>query len=299
MPLPKCVVIQECCPRDGWQNHPKIISTETKLRYIKKMMDCGARMLEVTSFVNPKIMPQMFDSSEVYAGTTAYSDAMGTTLTVLALNGRGVDDARAAGATHVEFVLSASEEHNLRNSRCTIQASMDIFKTLAHNAGDLQVMLCLPCVFGSPFGDEIPLKRLRWIVEEARSAGVEHFGLADTAGISTPQHTREVLRFLSGYTDMDKVSVHFHDTYGMGIANSYVALEEGITRHDASLSALGGCPFAPGAKGNIATEDLVYLCERMGIETGYDLDALVRTGREMCNEIQAPQGGSLAHTCHT
>ena len=298
MAIPKKVLIQECCPRDGWQNHPEFISTETKIRYIKKMIDSGARMLEVTSFVNPKIMPQMADAKEVYAAAKEYAEKNDVILSALVLNKRGVEDAKAAGVHTIEFVLSASEEHNMRNSRCTIQESMNTFKEMALNSEGSEVMLCMPCVFGSPFGDEIPLERLKWIAEEARSVGVLSIGLADTAGIGTPDNTRRVLRYLADYMDIKDIAVHLHDTYGMGIANAYVALEEGVSRYDASLAAMGGCPFSPGAKGNIATEDLVNMFESMGINTGYDLKDVVSTAQDMCHEINADLGGSISLVHH-
>lgn len=298
MSIPKQVYIQECCPRDGWQSHTENIAADVKIKYIKKMIDTGVKLMEVTSFVNPKIMPQMADAREVFAAVKDYAAERNVVLSALTLNSHGVTDARAAGVHTVEFVLSASEEHNLRNSRRTIQQSMDMFKELAAHSEGLDVILCLPCVFGSPFGDEIPFERLKWIAEEARSVGVTKLGLADTAGISTPAHTREVLRYLSDYIDMNTASVHFHDTFGMGIANAYVALEEGIVRYDSSLAAMGGCPFSPGAKGNIATEDLVHMCEAMGIETGCNITEMVAAAKEMCQEIHANLGGSMALACH-
>lgn len=298
MAIPKKVLIQECCPRDGWQNHAEFIPTETKIRYIKRMIDNGAKMLEVTSFVNPKIMPQMADAKEVYASAKEYAEKNGVVLSALVLNKRGVEDAKAAGVHTIEFVLSASEEHNMRNSRCTIQESMNTFKEMALNSDGVDVMLCMPCVFGSPFGDEIPLERLKWIAEQARSVGVLSLGLADTAGIGTPDNTRKVLRYLADYVDIDDIAVHFHDTHGMGIANAYIALEEGVSRFDASLAAMGGCPFSPGAKGNIATEDLVNMCENIGIYTGYNLNDVVSTAKDMCNEINADLGGSISLVNH-
>lgn len=298
MAMPKKVLIQECCPRDGWQNHTEFIATETKIRYIKRMIDHGARMIEVTSFVNPKIMPQMADAKAVYAATKEYAEKNGAILSALVLNNRGVEDAKAAGVHTIEFVLSASEEHNMRNSRCTIQESMNTFKEMARSSDGADIMLCIPCVFGSPFGDEIPLERLKWIATEARSVGVLSLGLADTAGIGTPDNTRKVLRYLADYVELNDITVHFHDTHGMGIANAYVALEEGISRFDASLAAMGGCPFSPGAKGNIATEDLVNMCESMGIDTGYHLNDMILTAKDMCNEINADLGGSICLVNH-
>ena len=183
--------------------------------------------------------------------------------------------------------LSASEEHNLRNARRTIQESLDDFKALARQAADLHIILSMPCTFGSPFGDEVPLDRIKRLIDEAEGVGVAEFGVADTAGISNPENTRRVLSAIKEYTDINKVSLHMHDTYGMGLANVYVGLEEGITSIDASLGGMGGCPFAPGAKGNIAMEDLIYMLHSMGIETGYDLELLKTTAWEMAQEIQA------------
>lgn len=297
MSMPKKVMVAEVCPRDGWQNHPVQIPTEKKIEYIKKMIDYGARKIEITSFVNPKYVPQMGDNKNVYAGVKDYLDKYGVKAFALTLNKRGVDDARAAGFKYVEFVLSASEEHNLRNSRRTIQESLDSFKELAQQADGLEIMLCMPCVFGSPFGDEVPLDRIKWLVDEALSVGVTEFGVADTAGISNPENTRRVLRAMKEYVDVDRISLHMHDTYGMGLANCYAAMEEGITMMDASLGGMGGCPFAPGAKGNIAMEDLIYMLHDMGIETGYDLAKINETAAAMAADIQATLVSSQSSLC--
>lgn len=287
MTLPKKVLVCEVSPRDGWQNHPVSIPTETKIKYIKKMVECGAKKMEITSFVNAKYVPQMGDANEVFKGLKEYLYENNVIPFALALNKKGVENARNAGFKHIEFVLSASEEHNLRNSRRSIQESLDAFKELALEAKDLHIMLAMPCVFGSPFGDDVPLERIKWLIDEAVGVGVAEFGIADTAGISTPENTRRVLKAIKNYADINRVSLHMHDTYGMGIANCYVALEEGVTMMDASLAGMGGCPFVPGAKGNIATEDLVYMLSKMNIETGYDLDKLNITAQEMAKEIKA------------
>lgn len=293
MKLPEAVMVQEVCPRDGWQNHKVHIPVETKIKYIKKMMEYGAGKIEVTSFVNPKAVPQMADAVQVVAGVMDEAQRRGVTLTGLALNKRGVENARACGLKNISFVLSASEEHNLRNSNKTIEQSLEDFKSLATVAGDLDIMLAMPCVFGSPFGDEIPMERLGMLIEQAFSVGVKEIGLADTAGISTPWHTRKVLRFLKERYDLSAMSIHLHDTRGMGLANAYVALEEGITRFDASLGAMGGCPFVPGAKGNIAMEDILHMFGAMGIETGYDLEKVVAAAMEMGREIGANINSSM------
>lgn len=295
--LPKKVEIMEACPRDGWQNHKVIIPTEAKIRYIKAMIDAGARRMDATSFVNPKYVPQMADAFDVIAGVKDYAKEKGCTLYGLTLNARGVENAIKTGLDHVSFVLSVSEEHNLRNSRRTIEESRQMFRELVPSAEGLFIQLALPCVFGSPFGDEIDMGLVKDIIQEAFSLGIREIGLADTAGVSTPAHTRKVLQQIKEYCGPEYSSIHLHDTRGMGLANSYVALEEGYTKLDAALGGMGGCPFVPGAKGNIATEDLVNMCEMMGIETGYNLDALCKLAVEMGEEIEAPIVSSLTAVC--
>ncbi len=295
--LPEYVTIQEVCPRDGWQNHQIPISTETKIKYIKKMMDYGAKKMEITSFVNPKAVPQMGDAFLVVEGVLDAAAKAGVTLTGLALNKRGVENARACGLKNVTFVLSASEEHNLRNSRKTTLQSLEDFKALTQTARDMKITLALACVFGSPFGDEIPKERIKRLIDEAFSLGVEEIGLADTAGIGTPYHTREILQFIRSLYGLERVSIHLHDTRGMGLANAYVALEEGITKFDAALGGMGGCPFVPGAKGNIGTEDLVHMFHAMGIKTGYDIDKTVACAKAMGEELGADIHTSMSALC--
>lgn len=295
MDLSKKVDIVEVCPRDGWQNHKVIIPTETKIEYIKKMIDCGPKTIEVTSFVNPKAVPQMADAFEVVAGVKDYAHGKNVNIMALALNKRGVENAKESGVDYVEFVLSVSEEHNQRNSRKSIAESLDDFKRMAEDAGDMNIMLALPCVFGSPFGDEIPMERIIHLYEEAKKVGVKEVGLADTAGLSNPYHTREVLGYLKKYIDFDNVSIHLHDTRGMGLANAYVALEEGIRKFDSSLGAMGGCPFVPGAKGNIATEDLLNMAQSIGFDTTYNLEETAKLALKMGRDIEFEINSSLSN----
>lgn len=298
MSLPKRIEITEVGPRDGWQNHKAmIIPTEVKAKYVKKMIDAGADKIEITSFVNPKAVPQMANAKDLVALVQPYAKEKGCQTIGLALNKRGVDDAVAAGVDYVGFGISVSEEHNKRNSNRTVEASLEDFKNLRQQTEQAPMFLALMCVFGSPFGDEISLERVVKICEEAQKLGVHDFGLADTPGVSNPEHTRKVLRYLKNYLDFDHVSIHLHDTRGMGLANAYVAMEEGIYKLDASLGAMGGCPFVPGAKGNIATEDLIYMANDMGIETKYNLDAAVKIAIEMGEEIHADIVSSMANLC--
>ncbi len=297
MNLPERVEIMEVCPRDGWQNHKVMIPTETKIKYIKKMIDYGAKKIDCTSFVNPKYVPQMAGAKDVVAGVKEYAAANDCKLYGLTLNGKGVENLRETGLKEALFVLSVSEEHNLRNSRKTIAESREMFRKLVADTEGLNVTLALPCVFGSPFGDKIDMELVKDIILEAFDLGVKEIGLADTAGVSNPLHTAEVLQSVKAYSDPSQYSIHLHDTRGMGLANAYVSLTEGFYKLDASAGGMGGCPFVPGAKGNIATEDLVNMCESMGIQTGYDLQAVVDMTVEMAEEIQAEVVSSVAKVC--
>lgn len=297
MDLKKTIEIVEVCPRDGWQNHKVMIPLETKIEYIKKMIDCGPKFIEVTSFVNPKAVPQMAGAAEIVAEIKDYAAERNVQVLALTLNKRGVDDARAAGCNFVEFVVSVSEEHNRRNSNKTIQESFDDFKRMAAEAGDLKIQLALPCVFGSPFGDQIDLDLVLRLCEEAKQMGVSQFGLADTAGVSNPQHTRDVLRYLKREMDVNQMALHLHDTRGMGLANAFVGMEEGVTKFDSSLGAMGGCPFVPGAKGNIATEDLVSMVKSIGFNTTYDLEKCTKLAVEMGNAVEAEISSSMSRLC--
>ncbi len=300
--MAKHINIVEVCPRDGWQNHKVMMSTETKLKYVKKMVDYGAKKIDLVSFVNPKYVPQMADAAEVMKQAVKYKKEakVDTEFMALTLNGKGIENALAAGAESIIFVLSASEEHNMRNSRKPIADSLADFKAMASKVSGVKMTLALACALGSPFGDEVPAERIKFLCEEAFKVGVTTIGLADTAGISNPVHTRDIIRELKGMMDLDQISLHIHDAYGMGLANAYAAAEEGITSFEASLAGMGGCPFVPGAKGNVATEDLVNMFQAMGYETTIDLDKAIATANEMCEEIQAQPASSLihAHQCH-
>lgn len=297
MDVNKMIEIIEVCPRDGWQNHNTIIPVETKIEYIKKMIDCGPKMLEVTSFVNPKAVPQMAGAAEVVAGVKDYAAENGVELLALALNKRGVEHARIAGCDVVQFVVSVSAEHNQRNSNKSIQESFEDFKQMADEARDLKILLALPCTFGSPFGDDIDLDLVLKLCEEAGKLGVTRFGFADTAGVSSPKHIREVIQYLKQEINIDQMTLHLHDTRGMGLANAFAAMEEGVTKFDAALGGMGGCPFVPGAKGNIATEDLLNMVLSIGYQCSYNLDQAIKTAVEMGVAVQADIRTSMTSLC--
>ncbi len=299
MKLPEQVEITEVCPRDGWQNFKTFLPTETKVAYIKKMMDTGIRSMEITSFAHPKWVPQFADAAEVARAVTGYAGERGVSLSCLVPNTRGMLRARDAGLSNICFVLSASEAHNLRNSNKPIADSMEDFQRSAAEAHGVNVQLAICCVFGSPFGDEVPVERVAWIIREAQALGVTRIGLADSGGNSDPNTTRRVLRGLQDLgIDTRDMAIHLHDTRGLGLANAYAAMLEGSWRFESSLAAMGGCPFIPGAKGNISTEDLIYLCRQMGVHTGLDLEKTTALSLEMSQSIGHPITSSMANVFH-
>lgn len=276
MDTAKKVIIRETAPRDGWQNL-EFIETEMKFKVIEKIIDMGVQELELTSFVNPKAVPQTKDAAVLSKLVIDAVKARGkdVKLTALVPNKKGAENAYSAGIKTVDFVMSASEEHNKRNVKRTIDESFDALHDILSSApDDFEVRLGFACVFGSPFGDKIDIDNVIKIIEKSLNMGVKIIGVADSAGVSTPDHTAEVARKIKQYVDLDKLTVHIHDTRGLGIANTYAAYQEGIFRFDAALGGLGGCPFIPGAAGNISSEDIITMFDRMGVETGIDMDKM-------------------------
>lgn len=276
METPKKVIIRETAPRDGWQNL-NVIETDMKFQVIGKIVSMGVQEIEVTSFVNPKAVPQMADAVELSRRVIEMVSQKGKSvkLTALVPNKKGAENAYAAGIKTIDFVMSASEEHNKKNVRRTIEESFAAIEDIVTNSPeDLEVRLAFACVFGSPFGDKIDVDNVVRIIEKCLNMGVKIIGLADSAGLSTPDHTSAVLRKIKEYADVNLLSCHIHDTRGLGIANTYAAFQEGIYRFDSALGGLGGCPFIPGAAGNISSEDVITMFSRMGVDTGIDLEKM-------------------------
>lgn len=276
MVAPKKVIIRETSPRDGWQNL-EFIETDMKFQVIEKIVDMGAKEIEITSFVNPKAVPQTKDANELSKLVMDMVALKGkdVKLTALVPNKKGAENAYAAGIKTVDFVMSASEEHNKRNVKRTIDESFAALQEILSSAqDDFEVRLAFACVYGSPFGDKIDIDNVIRIIEKALKMGVKIIGLADSAGLSTPDHTSAVTKRIKEYVDLDKLAAHIHDTRGLGIANTYAAYQEGIYRFDSALGGLGGCPFIPGAAGNISSEDVITMFDRMDIETGIDMDKM-------------------------
>ncbi len=274
MNFPKSVRVTEVCPRDGWQNM-EFIDTDKKIEIIKKIIDTGIKEIEITSFVHPKYVPQFKDAVEIVEEIKkAASDV---TLVGLVPNLKGAQRAASTGIDVINYVISASEEHNKRNVKRTVEESFSELEAILKEDSSLKVRLALACVFGSPFGDPVEIENVIKICEKALAMGVEKVGLADSAGLCSPDNMKKVLREITKYIDKDKISIHLHDTRGMGIANAYAALEEGIYNFDSALGGLGGCPFIPGAAGNISTEDFVSMLKNMKLDTGIDYEKLIDT----------------------
>jgi hydroxymethylglutaryl-CoA lyase len=261
------VSIREVAPRDGLQNEEPV-PTDAKVRLIDALGGTGVRRIEAVSFVHPKAIPQMADADEVWARITKRPEIR---YSALIPNTRGAQRAIAAGFTEIEVVVSASDTHNRRNlNRSTAESLDDIagLIPLVHQAGaTLEVIVATS--FGCPFEGDVEPARVASIVDRVRADGADRIAFGDTTGMATPRRVRDLLSVVR--PDL----LHFHDTRGTGLANVLTALELGVTEYDASVGGIGGCPYAPGASGNIATEELVHMLDDMGIDTGIDLDALI------------------------
>ena len=280
MRLPKFVHVTEVCPRDGFQMEKQFIPTEIKIELINDLARCGIRRMEVTSFVSPKAIPQMQDAAQVIAGVDR---SRGVHLAALVPNPKGAENAIKAGVDEMVIFLSASESHNRSNVNRTIDESLEGFKTVMEvaKAANVPVRGAIAVSFGCPFEGDVPPERVRKIVERLLELGVNGITLGDTTGMATPVIVNvlcEVL--LKAYPEMD-LALHFHNTRGIGLVNVYEALQLGVTNFESSVAGLGGCPFAPGATGNICTEDLVYLLHELDIGTGIDLRGLIATARRV------------------
>lgn len=271
--LPAALAIREVAPRDGLQNEAPI-PTAAKVELLDALSRTGVRRIEAVSFVHPKAIPQMADADAVWAAAARNPDVR---YSALVPNTRGAERAIRAGFTEIEVVVSASDTHNRRNlNRSTAESLDDIagLIPLVHDAGaSLEVIVATS--FGCPFEGDVPPERVASIVDRVRADGADRLAFGDTTGMATPRRVREVL---SAVRDRDAdvpVLLHFHDTRGTALANILTAMELGVTEFDASVGGIGGCPYAPGASGNVATEELVHMVHDMGIATGIDLDALI------------------------
>ena len=279
----KQIEIIEVAPRDGIQNEEVILNTDTKLELIERSIAAGIRRLEVTSFVNPKRVPQMNDSAELVArlprGVARYIG--------LVLNQRGYVRAVEAGVDEANFVVVASDTFNQRNQGAKTDDTLALWSEMAQDAKDkIDIGLTIGAVFGCPFEGEVPLQRVLKIIEKAMVDPPKELSIADTIGVATPVDVRSVVTAIkSEYPDLP-LRLHLHNTRNTGIANAWAGIEAGVDAFDSSMGGAGGCPFAPRATGNIATEDLAYMLQRSGLETGVDLDRCIQTAQWLAVQLQ-------------
>lgn len=271
----RAVTIMEVSPRDGLQNEAARVNTQDKLRLIQRALDAGARRVEVTSFVNPKVVPQMADAEAVCAGLPQRGDV---SYTGLILNQRGYDRLRATERLdEAGLVIAASDTFGERNQGMDVATGLAMAKDILRQGkvSSFPVQVTIAVAFGCPFEGEVPLERLLRMVSELVEAEAVEIALADTIGVAVPQQVEETFVALQEIVGPIPLRAHFHDTRNTGIANAYAAVKSGVATLDASIGGIGGCPFAPNATGNIATEDLVYMLNRSGIEHGVSLDVLI------------------------
>ncbi|HYB40805.1 MAG TPA: hydroxymethylglutaryl-CoA lyase [Candidatus Methylomirabilis sp.] len=280
MKLPRTVTICEVGTRDGFQIEPDFIPTALKIEVVDRLSATGMPRIEVTSFVSPKAVPALRDAEAVMAGIARRA---GTRYSALVPNDKGAVRAVDAGVDDIHTVVSASESHNLANVNMTIAeslAKLEATARVAHRAGK-PVYAGISCTFGCPFEGDVPLSQLEAVVQRLVGFGAKGIGLADTTGMANPVQVQRVIEHLAPRFPGVEWTLHTHDTRAMAIPNILAAMEMGVTHLDASIGGLGGCPFAPGASGNVCTEDLVHCLGAMGVETGVDLDALVETSRRV------------------
>lgn len=275
--LPKQVKIVEVGPRDGLQNEKETISAEVKIELVNRLTVAGFANIEAASFVSPKWVPQMATSKEVMAGITRKP---GTLYSALTPNMQGFEAALAARADEVVIFGSASEAFSQKNINCSIAESIARFVDVAKAAKDngLRLRGSISCAFGCPYQGDVSLDAVADVVGRMRDLGCDEIDIADTIGVATPRKTQAVMERAASVFRLDGISGHFHDTYGQALANIYASLEVGVSIYHSSVAGLGGCPYAKGATGNVATEDVLYMMQGLGIATGIDLDMVVDAG---------------------
>ncbi len=285
--LPARVTLVDVGPRDGLQNEKAQVGTADKARLVALLQDAGLKEIEVTSFVSPKWVPQMADNAAVMA---AVERRPGVRHSVLVPNMKGLEGALPTRPDEVVVFAAASEAFSQKNINCSIAESIERFAPVvaaAHEAG-LKVRGALSCAVGCPYQGEVSADEVERVVKLMKDIGVDHLGVADTIGVGTPRQVQAAMARALKHYPLVEVSGHFHDTYGQALTNIYACLEMGIHTFDASVAGLGGCPYAKGATGNVATEDVVFLLNGLGIDTGIDLDKLVDAGAFISGVLGRP-----------
>ena len=282
--LPPRVKVVEVGPRDGLQNEKAHIPTADKIRYIDLLSDSGLAVIEATSFVSPKAIPQLADADEVYR-TIKKRD--GVTYLVLVPNEKGLNRAIDAGVRSIAVFTAASETFTKRNINMSIEESLDVFGAVTRRAREagMWVRGYISTCFGCPYEGKVPVENVVHVAESLAEMGIDEISIGDTIGVATPNQVVELSAALQTHLPVERLAMHFHDTRGTALANIVAALEMQIATFDASSGGLGGCPYAPGASGNVATEDVLYLLHGMGIETGVDLDKVRLASRTLAGAL--------------
>jgi len=290
MRLPEAVQICDVCPRDGFQMEKDWIPTEQKVQIIKAIAASGVPQIEITSFVHPRAIPQLKDAEEV----VAQSAHLGVQLRALVPNLRGAERAISAGIKKLKLMLSATESHSRANANCSVDEGLDNFAPVIELAAKHGVKVggAISVAFGCPFEGKTPVSQLQKIIGRYQSYGIEEVSLADTTGMANPLQVSQTLEILRDQFPDMTYSMHLHNTRDMALANAIAAMQQGVTRFDSSTAGLGGCPYAPGASGNIPTEDFVHALHEMGIRTGIDLDRVLDAAR-LIRSIVGHDGGSF------
>ncbi|AHI31932.1 hydroxymethylglutaryl-CoA lyase [Marinobacter salarius] len=293
MAFPTQVRLVEMSPRDGLQNEPgPVINTAIKTGLIDRLADCGLNHIESASFVSPKWVPQMGDAADVMAGIKRKA---GVRYSVLTPNLRGFENALAAGVDEVAVFGAASESFSQKNINCSIAESLERFLPVMEAAKQhhIPVRGYVSTVLGCPYEGDIAPEQVAKVAKALAELGCYEISLGDTIGVGTPLKAKRMLEAVAAAVPIEKLAAHFHDTYGQALANLYAVLEEGISVIDASVAGLGGCPYAKGASGNVATEDVLYLLNGLGIKTGVDLNKLVTTGEWISEQLKRHNGSKV------
>ena len=282
-PKPQVTII-EVGPRDGLQNERAFVDTKTKIAFIDLLSQSGLKHIEATSFVSAKAIPQLADGAEVFR---AIQKPLHVSFSALIPNEQGLQSAIDAGVQDIALFTAASESFNQRNIHCSIAKSIERFIPVVRIAKEqkIRIRAYVSCALGCPYEGEITPAQVTDVTQQLLSLGVDEISLGDTIGVGTPRQTKALLKAIEPLLPLSMLAMHFHDTYGQAIANVYAALECDVARFDSSVAGLGGCPYAQGASGNVATEDVLYLMHGLGIETGIDIYKIVTAGDMICKAL--------------
>jgi hydroxymethylglutaryl-CoA lyase len=287
MTLPRSVKIVDVSPRDGLQNEKHSVPTATKIELLRRLGAAGVKAIEATAFVSPRWVPQMADNAAVMAGIASLDGVGGISYPVLVPNLQGLEAALAAGAREVAVFGAASEAFSQKNINCSIAESLERFRSVIEAAkqADVKVRGYVSCVLGCPYQGEVAPQAVAEVARALFEMGCYEISLGDTIGAGTPEKAKAMIEAVARHLPLKKIAGHYHDTFGMAVANIYASLQCGVSTFDSSVAGLGGCPYSPGASGNVATEDVVYLLDGLGIDSGIDLAALAATGAWISGEL--------------